>query len=312
MARDTLDTLDEIDIYQRDLVPLGTPLRPVRTEYSVTRWDAIDGVPVRLRWVKKMADIAKSRSRLDRNDSEPRVLNCLPVHATETRYVYSSQTGGSIAEVRYALPDELVPSPHVPSSFLSGGSPLPRPLGAIGRGDSMEFYSKGAAGPDSPAMGMGGKGCDSLEDYSNSSVFAFDEDDESGGGSDDDEDEEDDDNSGLTDDDDHDDDDDNNDGDDALGNGDPFLRPSSSSTRLSNSFEEELGDMMLAFGGGGGIGGGLLGGMDLGFGFESSPPRRRPVTGSLSSETSTGSGTSPGSASPAFGPMGAASNRQTT
>ena len=42
------ETLDEVRVYQRDMVPLGFAMTALRVEYFRTSWDAKDGVPLTL------------------------------------------------------------------------------------------------------------------------------------------------------------------------------------------------------------------------------------------------------------------------
>lgn len=68
-----LSTLDEVSIYQRDIVPMGSPMTRLRIIIVITTWDASDGIPLT---IQRYDDPAKWHKLSA--DSTPFTLYCLP------------------------------------------------------------------------------------------------------------------------------------------------------------------------------------------------------------------------------------------
>jgi len=80
-----LQTLDEVEVFERKMVPMGVTQRLTRTLVFCTLWDVEDGFPVELREVSS-SEADSMRKSL--SSAPPSYLYALPVYDTDSEFEY--------------------------------------------------------------------------------------------------------------------------------------------------------------------------------------------------------------------------------
>lgn len=79
-------TLDEVEIYLREIYPLGTMLPLSRTDWVLTSWDPEEGVPTKIvKLTKQMRKFWKKRT----HGHSSSYLYCSPLFRTKEEYTYN-------------------------------------------------------------------------------------------------------------------------------------------------------------------------------------------------------------------------------